>query len=158
MERNANSKHGKGERPFQASINIHIGDGQTALFWHDNWLNDTPLKDRAPNLYKLTRRKVRTVVQEMENKNWIRAVRNIFIAEQLREYVDIWILLRHVTLVQGTKDVVRWKWTANGEYNHALLIGPNSLECTGHLTPTCSGGTKGDHVCMVSTTRKNSNS
>lgn len=102
---------------FKASTNIHIGDGQTALFWHDNWLKDTSLKDRAPNLYKLTRRKTRTVAQEMENKNWIRAVRNISTTEQLREYVDLWILLRHVTLVQGTKDVVQWKWTANGEYN-----------------------------------------
>jgi hypothetical protein len=47
-------------------------------------------KDIAPLLYKLSYFKKITVEKELQNNNWIQAVRRILIREELLQFIDLW--------------------------------------------------------------------
>jgi hypothetical protein len=70
----------------------------------------------TPNLFKLAHFKRRTMQQELHNKNWIHAVRQISTSVELHEFLKLWQLLREVSLNQGEPDEIRWRWMPNGEY------------------------------------------
>jgi len=38
---------------FDDNIRRVIGDGRNTLFWHDNWVGDTPLRVKFPRLFDL---------------------------------------------------------------------------------------------------------
>ena len=57
---------------FNAS-KVIIDNGNRARFWKHSWLNGEAPRYLAPNLFKLVRRKNRTVHQELYNGNWIRS-------------------------------------------------------------------------------------
>jgi hypothetical protein len=46
--------------------------------------------DIAPLLYKLSYFKKITVEKELQNNNWIQAVRRISIREELLQFIDLW--------------------------------------------------------------------
>jgi hypothetical protein len=58
---------------FQASTEIKLGNGKKPSFWQDKWLDGNAPKEIAPNLFKLTHFKNRTVAKELDNNNWIPA-------------------------------------------------------------------------------------
>jgi hypothetical protein len=89
--------HDEDRALFQASTKIKLRNGKKASFWHDKWLNGIALKDQAPNLFKRTHFKSRTVAKELLNKNWIIAVRRISSVE-LVEFIKLWSLLKNVCL------------------------------------------------------------
>jgi hypothetical protein len=74
---------------FQPSIVISIGNGKNAPFWHDNWLQGKASKDIAPLLYKLAHFKKRTIEKELQNSNWIQAVRRIATRDELQQFVEL---------------------------------------------------------------------
>jgi hypothetical protein len=55
--------------------------------------------------------KKRTLHKELQNDNWMYAVRHISTEIQLREYINLWELLRGVSLNMDEKDEILWKWT-----------------------------------------------
>ncbi|XP_071681840.1 uncharacterized protein [Lolium perenne] len=46
---------------FNAATRVTIGNGAKASFWSSSWLHGTPPKDLAPLIFKVSRRKNRTV-------------------------------------------------------------------------------------------------
>jgi uncharacterized protein YodC (DUF2158 family) len=49
---------------FAASTSMVVGNGESALFWEDRWLDGKSIKEMAPKVYALVpkrRRKARTV-------------------------------------------------------------------------------------------------
>jgi hypothetical protein len=46
---------------FRVSTTITLGNGNKSKFWHDRWLNGSPLKELYPSLYQLATRKNRSV-------------------------------------------------------------------------------------------------
>jgi hypothetical protein len=62
---------------FNASTRVTIGDGNRARFWHHSWLEGEAPRYLAPNLFKLVRKKNRTIHQELNNGNWIRSLRTL---------------------------------------------------------------------------------
>jgi hypothetical protein len=94
---------------FQASTHIKIGNGKNAMFWHDRWLQGQALKDIAPNLFKLAHFKKRTMQKELQNDNWVYAVRHISTEVELREYINLWQFLKGVILNMDEKDEILWK-------------------------------------------------
>jgi hypothetical protein len=49
---------------FAASTSTVVGNGESALFWEDRWLDGKSIKEMAPEVYALVpkcRRKARTV-------------------------------------------------------------------------------------------------
>jgi hypothetical protein len=86
------------------------------LFWHDKWLDDKAPKEIAPNLYNLAHFKRRLVAKELDENNWIYAVRRITTSEELHEYIKLWDRLRNINLNGMQKDLIVWKWTPEGSY------------------------------------------
>ncbi|GJN14674.1 hypothetical protein PR202_gb01529 [Eleusine coracana subsp. coracana] len=51
---------------FNASVSVHIGDGQRTMFWTDRWINGKGVANLAPTLFQLigTRNKRTLTVAE----------------------------------------------------------------------------------------------
>jgi hypothetical protein len=50
------------------------GNGESALFWEDRWLDGKSIKEMAPDVYALVpkrRRKARTVREVLVERTWI---------------------------------------------------------------------------------------
>jgi hypothetical protein len=105
---------------FQASTEITIGNWKKAIFWQGRWLQGKAPKDIAPLLYNLAHFKRRTVEKELSNNNWIPSVWYISTREQLLQFVNLWSMLRNVSLNPLAKDEIRWEWTPNGVYTVVL--------------------------------------
>uniref|UniRef100_A0A0A9DC03 Uncharacterized protein n=1 Tax=Arundo donax TaxID=35708 RepID=A0A0A9DC03_ARUDO len=89
---------------FRASTQIILGDGNKALFCHDNWLHGKAPKELVPNLFALAKFKQRTVSKELQNNNWIRAVCRLSIAEQASEFINLWNQIQGISLSTEQKD------------------------------------------------------
>jgi hypothetical protein len=61
----------------------------------------------------------RSVEKEPKNNNWIQSVRCISTRKQLLQFINLWSMLRNVSLNPLAKDEIRWKWMPNGEYTAA---------------------------------------
>jgi hypothetical protein len=69
-------------------------------------------KELAPELYKRSRFKKMIVYTELQNSNWIKNIEEIQETELLQD-VLLYLALTTITL-KDQKDVISWKWTANG--------------------------------------------
>jgi hypothetical protein len=76
-------------------------------------------KDQAPNLFKMTRFKNRTVHCELHNNNWIRNLQNINTTTQLEEFTLLFMLVSRGVLT-NKKDEIFWKWTRDDLYSISL--------------------------------------
>ena len=78
-------------------------------------------KDIAPNLFKITHPKNRTVAAALQRHTWIRDIRR---AEGLalvhaHEFFKLWGMLQNTQLNQNQEDQIKWKLTKTGEYTAA---------------------------------------
>jgi hypothetical protein len=62
---------GKDMELFYASINLSIGDGKTAKFWHSPWLGGFKPKDIAPSILAISKKKNFTVRKALDHDFWI---------------------------------------------------------------------------------------
>ena len=60
---------------FTACTTITLRDGKRTSFWHSGWLQGRRPKDIAPNLFKISRPKNRTVAAALERNTRIRDIR-----------------------------------------------------------------------------------
>jgi hypothetical protein len=75
---------------FSASTIVTVGDGKTAKFWHDSWLDDMAPRNLAPHLFELVSRKNKSVANEINDVNWIRPLRSkITSMVQIEEFVSL---------------------------------------------------------------------
>jgi hypothetical protein len=102
---------------FRASTKITIGNGEKASFWRDNWCDQGPLRDWAPDLYRIATRKKRTVATELYNNNWIRSVAKLNTPIQLAQYLQVWDLVQSTQISPQQPDSIRWTLTADGNYS-----------------------------------------
>lgn len=114
---------------FAACTNITLGDGRTAKFWQSGCLQGRRPKDIAPNLYKISKRKKRTVADALANNSWIRELRNssALTVTHLAEFAQLWTMLRSTVLQQDRPDTIAWKLTACGKYLPGRHTRLNSL-------------------------------
>ena len=62
---------------FFASTTMMLGDGRTALFWDDRWINGQSVREIAPMLYQCIpkqRRKTRIVAEGLDRNTWARDI------------------------------------------------------------------------------------
>jgi hypothetical protein len=104
---------------FAASTKVTIGDGWKAHYWESNWIGGHRLKSLAPNLYRHSKRKNRTVQDALQHGRWINDIRHNLTITLLSEYIKIWevLALECPQLTEGVEDSITWRWMANGEYN-----------------------------------------
>jgi hypothetical protein len=104
---------------FQISTRMILGDGATALFWEDTWLDGGSIADIAPELYALIPRrprKRRTVREALVDRSWIMDISGALQPIALWQYVQLWIRLRDVHLTVEPDKLI-WQWTADGQFS-----------------------------------------
>jgi hypothetical protein len=53
----------------------------------------------APSLYRIARFKKRSVHKELQNRNWIRNIKGISLAQQLDEYIMLFMAISGIQLL-----------------------------------------------------------
>jgi hypothetical protein len=122
---------------FDASTRVVLGDGRTALFWTDPWLNDTPLRASAPALFAAVSsvsQHSRTVESALLNRQWIRDITGPLSVPVLTQFLRLVDALQLVVLAPGTPDRVEWKWSSTAEYSastayKAFFLGLEFFPC-----------------------------
>jgi exonuclease III len=104
---------------FNVSTRMDVGDGNTALFWLDSWLDGRAISEIAPDLFALVpgrARKRRTVREALAERRWIADIQGALGSLALWQYVQLWVMLREVTLAP-TPDRLLWRWTTDAQYS-----------------------------------------
>lgn len=102
---------------FQAAARTTVGNGCTARFWEDRWIQGARVEDIAPNLYARVApraRATRTVSQGLQNGTWEMDVGPELNELLLQEYMTLWDLLTEVHLDPEAVDVTTWSWETSG--------------------------------------------
>ncbi|WVZ65092.1 hypothetical protein U9M48_014513 [Paspalum notatum var. saurae] len=105
---------------FRVGSEIIVGNGLTALFWVDNWLDGAAIEVIAPNLFVAVppRFHRRTVADGLYNKNWMRDIKKNLSVAAISEYVVIWERTQSFMLVDRP-DSFCWRWSPNSQYTAA---------------------------------------
>jgi hypothetical protein len=104
---------------FAASTTMEVGDGESARFWEDKWLDGRSIKEMAPEVYALVskrRRKARMVREALIDRAWIPDIAGAPSALALWQYVQLWGRLREVQL-SAEHDRMVWRWTTEDRYS-----------------------------------------
>lgn len=86
---------------FSAATKITIGDGKTATFWTDRWLTDQSPCSIAPDIFKISIRKNRTVSDALQNNKWLQDLRFHLSIEHLPQLLSLAELLKQVNLTDA---------------------------------------------------------
>ncbi|KAK1679133.1 hypothetical protein QYE76_039981 [Lolium multiflorum] len=93
---------------FAASTSMEVGNGESALFWEDKWLDGRSVKEMAPEVYALVpkrRKKARTVREALIERAWVPDIAGAPSALALWQYVQLWCRLRDMQL---STDRIGW--------------------------------------------------
>jgi hypothetical protein len=98
---------------------VTIGDGKRAVFWHSTWIGSSPLCLQFLDIYKMLRRKNKTVALAVPNNSWVTDLGNHLMPHQLQEFIQLWRLVRHASssFDDDWPDSIRWILTADGCYS-----------------------------------------
>jgi hypothetical protein len=118
---------------FFASTTMVLGDGRTALFWEDRWLDGRSISEIAPLLYACIpkrRRRIRMVADGLLNHSWARDIHGTIGIPEIGEYLLLWRRLESVQLTDQA-DAMTWKWNDSGVYSakscyNAMFLGSTS--------------------------------
>jgi hypothetical protein len=103
---------------FFASTMMTVGNGTTAKFWEDRWIQGLSISEIAPVLYACIpkrRRKSLTVADGLQANRWARDIQGVLGIHEIGQYLQVWQLLASVTLTDEPDKLV-WRWTASGVY------------------------------------------
>jgi hypothetical protein len=100
---------------FEAATKITIGNGQTANFWTDRWLYDLSPKEIAPELFKISVRKNRSVCEALTNRKWLMDLRFSLDIRHSDELLRLEILLDGINLTE-TPDEITWTFGNKNYY------------------------------------------
>jgi len=104
---------------FDASTTMRVGDGASALFWLDRWLDGRTIEEVAPALFShipKRARKRRTVRQAILERSWITDIQGALEPLALWQYVQLWIQIRDFGLT-AEPDSLLWRWTSDAQYS-----------------------------------------
>lgn len=95
-----------------------LGDGHTARFWDDRWIDGRSIREIAPALYACIpkrRRQARSVADGLRDNSWARVIHGVVGVQEVGEYLQLWLRVTG-TILSDEPDRLLWKWTASGEY------------------------------------------
>ena len=130
LQRNLGEDHAWSELPikvapeirclFEASVFFVVGDGKSALFLTDKWIEGKSIEDLAPALLPLVSRRTKasmTVAEGLQRNNWIRKLTGGLSVQAIVEYLSLWSRLREITLVHSRQDALVWRWSVDGQFS-----------------------------------------
>lgn len=117
---------------FSMATTITVNDGRLASFWYDRWLQGICPKTIAPNLFRISIRKNRSVRDAMHNDWWLLDLSHGLTDWMGDELTRLAFLLDSVLLVDGTPDKIVWRFNPSRDYfaRSAYL-----LQFTGSVQP-----------------------
>jgi hypothetical protein len=103
---------------FYTLINLAIGNGKTAIFWHSPWINGAKPKDIAPSIFNISKKKNFVVSKGLEHDFWISnlAFDSGITVAHIIEFSTLWNLIQDVHLNEDP-DTITWKLTNNASYS-----------------------------------------
>jgi hypothetical protein len=78
---------------FDASITVHVGNGEKTMFWMDKWLDGQSIADLAPSLVPLVAKRImrsRAVCQALTASLWVRDISGALSVAALVDYLHLW--------------------------------------------------------------------
>nr|BAJ96746.1 predicted protein [Hordeum vulgare subsp. vulgare] len=103
---------------FFASTFMTVGNGSSARFWEDRWLNGKSVCELMPQLHTCIpkrRCKDRTVAEGLLGNSWARDILGVLGVHEIGQYLQLWQLAQQVTL-STEPDKLTWRWTTSGVY------------------------------------------
>ncbi|XP_024640744.1 uncharacterized protein [Medicago truncatula] len=108
-------REGLGEgvgRWFEDNSRRIVGDGRDALFWHDIWVGEIPLKFKFSRLYELAEDKECSVAEARRvigpDRGWERVWRRRLLAWEEESVRECYVLLYNIVLQENVHDAWRW--------------------------------------------------
>lgn len=95
---------------FQAATVTRLGNGRSALFWEDRWLQGLRVQDISPGLYHRVCKGIRTsrtVEEALQNRNWAIDVGPNIDQTLLLEVFELWDRTDAVELEPSRQDSTR---------------------------------------------------
>ncbi|KAF5773617.1 putative RNA-directed DNA polymerase [Helianthus annuus] len=94
-----------------------VKSGNKILFWLDPWLDDVPLKEKFPNLFKLEMVKTCSVRDRLDGEGLWLWRHDPETSQELSEWQVLSAALGSVSLASGED---RWSWLGNGSKNFSV--------------------------------------
>ena len=112
---------------FQACTKITIGDGCSAKFWKDRWLDGESPAMVAPLMFRLALKKNSLVKDALHNGCWMRGLMRMNSHEEIHQFLGLWEKVQNVQL-STSRDSIAWHLSADGSYSaksayHAQFLG-----------------------------------
>lgn len=104
---------------FRASTFMMLGDGCTALFLEDHWLQGDSIKDKAPCLFQLVSRRTRAtqmVRKALTQRQWVRSITGGLSTTAIAEYLELWEAMESIQFSKQPDKLI-WRWTQDGSYS-----------------------------------------
>jgi hypothetical protein len=115
---------------FSVAIISVLGNGQSTLFWTDNWVHGLNLARLVPHLYGAVSKRAKkiSVFDAVTNMRWVSNIRGALKVNVLAEYLGVWDLVSHLVLQSEVEDTHIWRFSTSGKYsaksaNEAMFIG-----------------------------------
>jgi len=86
---------------FFASTHMVLGNGQSALFWEDRWIDGHSVREIAPLLYDCIpkrRHKIRTVADGLASNSWARDIQGVLGIPEVGQYLLLWLAVTPTVL------------------------------------------------------------
>jgi hypothetical protein len=100
---------------LNAATKIILGDGKTARFWSDRWLADQVPAEIAPDIFKISARKKRTVRDALVDNKWIIDLKAKLDVQHEPQLTMLAELIDRVQLTD-TSDDIFWRFAKRDEY------------------------------------------
>lgn len=105
---------------YCVATHVVVGNGRTALFWEERWLEGQRICEIAPAVYGRVSRRARrtqTVLAATSNHTWARDIGPDLTAGELEEFLRLWHKVSTVQLTEDSEDTVRWAWEQHGQFS-----------------------------------------
>ena len=103
---------------FDAATSITIGNGRKAKFWTSKWLGGPSLQDSAPEIFRFSIRKHRTVQTALQENRWLQDINlpAVLSSQTIQQLLQVWERVSQITLDTSAADEIIWRLNSRGEY------------------------------------------
>jgi hypothetical protein len=102
---------------FAAATSVTIGDGATARFWFDSWMDGRAPLTAFADLFLVSRRKHRSVYEAVHDQRWVADLRGRVTPELLPAFVSLWTAMAALQFLPGAADSFTWRCSQSGSYS-----------------------------------------
>lgn len=97
-------------------VQLSVGNGETARFWSDCWLNGQAPFHIAPLLHPLASRKNLMVKEALTGSRWMRGLHRLVNEAQLDQFLNLRTAIQSMHLTEN-RDMVIWNLTTEKKYS-----------------------------------------